>query len=488
VQAAREGAPYQRGKAQRVALLEQAEEEKKTGQQARLASIREQQASLAAEPLVRWLLTVPAEARVEPTEARLAATETLAPAEARREPTEAATGAEKAASAEAALDKPARPPDRLNEQFAVTSAVFVQEPGEPAELKEPKKPGEPAELKEPGEPAELKEPEKPGEPAELKEPGGPAELKEPMKPGEPAELKEPGGPAELKEPGEPAELKEPEKPGEPAELKEPEKPGEPAELKEPGRPAEPGEPRESAGLGEPEDPREPEDPGGPEGPGEPRGLAELRELQGMRRAREGDAAAGADTVRVRREAERFAGDAKMSPGNCLMEILALKENQEGIRIRRSPGNYVEHLPWVLKCVFPRTLCGPVNDEQGGCASSKVRGGDGRCMSSGVRQGGDPGGGPEPGANYEPACGKLPGVLDEIQMLDRARGARMPGPAVMRAQEVPGEQMTMATVASVGDQIQKTARLFNPHGSPLITLDGGENESVLKDIRKQSAVQ
>jgi hypothetical protein len=45
---------------------------------------------------------------------------------------------------------------------------------------------------------------------------------------------------------------------------------------------------------------------------------------------------------------------------------------------------------------------------------------------------------------------------------------------------------VATVASVGDQIQKTARLFNPHGSPLITLEGGENESVLKDIRKQSA--
>jgi hypothetical protein len=59
-----------------------------------------------------------------------------------------------------------------------------------------------------------------------------------------------------------------------------------------------------------------------------------------------------------------------------MEILTLKENQEGIRIRRSPGDYVEHLPWVLKRVFPRTLCRPVNDEQGGCASSKGRGSDG----------------------------------------------------------------------------------------------------------------
>jgi hypothetical protein len=73
-QASRGGAPQQRGEAQRATLLEQVEEEKETGQQARLASIREQQASLAAEPLVRWLLTVPAEARVEPTEARLAST------------------------------------------------------------------------------------------------------------------------------------------------------------------------------------------------------------------------------------------------------------------------------------------------------------------------------------------------------------------------------------------------------------------------------
>ncbi len=61
-QAARERAPHQRDEAQRAALLEQAEEEKKTGQQARLASIREQQASLAAQPLLApWLLArVPA--------------------------------------------------------------------------------------------------------------------------------------------------------------------------------------------------------------------------------------------------------------------------------------------------------------------------------------------------------------------------------------------------------------------------------------------
>jgi hypothetical protein len=112
------------------------------------------------------------------------------------EPTEAATGSE-----EAAMDKPEKPPDRLDEQPAVQcNAARVQDPGEPAELKEP---GGPAEPKEPGGPAELKEPEKPGEPAELKEP------------------EKPGGPAKLKELGGPAELKEPEKPGEPAELKEP---------------------------------------------------------------------------------------------------------------------------------------------------------------------------------------------------------------------------------------------------------------------------
>ena len=166
-QAARERAPHQRDEAQRAALLEQAREEKKTAQQARLTSIREQQASLVRwvsakraeagrilsevrlaaaeiltpaearrEPAVAWTAATetltPAGARREPTEARPAATETLTPAEARREPTEAATGAEKAASAKAAMDKPTRPPDRLNEQFAVTSAAFVQEPGEPA--------------------------------------------------------------------------------------------------------------------------------------------------------------------------------------------------------------------------------------------------------------------------------------------------------------------------------------------------------------------
>jgi hypothetical protein len=54
----------------------------------------------------------------------------------------------------ATMDKPAKPPDRLDDQFAVTSAVFVQEPKEPAELKEPE---EPAELEEQEELEELEE-------------------------------------------------------------------------------------------------------------------------------------------------------------------------------------------------------------------------------------------------------------------------------------------------------------------------------------------
>ncbi len=73
---------------------------------------------------------------------------------------------------------------------------------------------------------------------------------------------------------------------------------------------------------------------------------------------------------------RFAEDAKMDPSNCLMETLALREIQEGIRIRRSPGNYAKHLPWVLERFFLQTLCGPGNDEQGRCASSDVLGNGG----------------------------------------------------------------------------------------------------------------
>ncbi len=65
---------------------------------------------------------------------------------------------------------------------------------------------------------------------------------------------------------------------------------------------------------------------------------------------------------------------------------------------------------------------------------------------------------------------------------------MPEPAVMRAREVPGERTTVATATSVGERAQKTARLFNPHGSPSITWEGGEDDSALKDIRKQSAAQ
>jgi hypothetical protein len=59
---------------------------------------------------------------------------------------------------------------------------------------------------------------------------------------------------------------------------------------------------------------------------------------------------------------------------------------------------------------------------------------------------------------------------------------------MRAREVPGEQTTVATAATVGERVQKTVRLFNPHGSPPIMWEGGEDESALKDIRKQFTAQ
>jgi hypothetical protein len=123
-----------------------------------------------------------------------------------------------------------------------------------------------------------------------------------------------------------------------------------------------------------------------------------------------------------------------------------------------------------------------------CASSKVQGDGGRCVSSSVHQSSDPGGGPEPEADYEPACGKLLGVLDEIQVLNRPTEVRMPEPAIIRAREVPDEQTTVATAAAVGKRVQETARLFNPHGSPPIMWEGGEDESALKNIRKQFAAQ
>jgi hypothetical protein len=126
--------------------------------------------------------------------------------------------------------------------------------------------------------------------------------------------------------------------------------------------------------------------------------------------------------------------------------------------------------------------------RGRCASSDVRGSGGPCVGSVVRQSGDPGGGPEPEGGYKPACGKLLGMLDEIQVLNRAMEARMLDPVVMKAQEVPGEQTAVATAVCVGERVQKTARLFNLHGSPPIMWEGGEDESALKDIWKQFAAQ
>jgi hypothetical protein len=111
--------------------------------------------------------------------------------------------------------------------------------------------------------------------------------------------------------------------------------------------------------------------------------AVVEEPRGMQRAREDGTAVEADTVGVRREAVRFAEDAKMDSSNCLMETLVLRENQEEIRIRRSPGDYAKHLPWVLERVFLQTLCGPCNGKQGRCASSDVRGNSSRCVNGDV---------------------------------------------------------------------------------------------------------
>ncbi len=94
--------PGQAGPPSRTCACIEVPAEQKTGQQARLASMREQLTSLLAQPQARWLSTVPAEARVEPpevqqavTEAKLAATEaqlagtmSLAPMETPKQPQE----------------------------------------------------------------------------------------------------------------------------------------------------------------------------------------------------------------------------------------------------------------------------------------------------------------------------------------------------------------------------------------------------------------
>jgi hypothetical protein len=93
-------------------------------------------------------------------------------------------------------------------------------------------------------------------------------------------------------------------------------------------------------------------------------------------------------------------------------------------------------------------------------SSDVRGSGDRCVSSQVRECGDPGGGPERETDYEPVSEKLLGVPDEILVLERATEARIPDPANVRAQEVPGEQTTVAAEASIREQALRTARLLN----------------------------
>jgi hypothetical protein len=125
---------------------------------------------------------------------------------------------------------------------------------------------------------------------------------------------------------------------------------------------------------------------------------------------------------------------------------------------------------------------------GQCVSGKAREYHSLCVSSNVQERGDPVGGPEPEADYEPAGEKMLGVLDEILVLKRATEARIPDPADVRAQEVPSKQMTVAMAASVGEQVQKTARLFNQHGLPPIKWEGGEDESALVDTWKQFAAR
>jgi hypothetical protein len=113
---------------------------------------------------------------------------------------------------------------------------------------------------------------------------------------------------------------------------------------------------------------------------------------------------------------------------------------------------------------------------------------GLCVSSNVQERGDPGGGPELEADYELAGEKMLGVRDEILVLKKAKVAWIPDPADVRAQEVPGEQTTVATATSVGEQVRKTARLFNQHGLPPIIWEGGENLSALEGTRKQFAAR
>jgi hypothetical protein len=90
----------------------------------------------------------------------------------------------------------------------------------------------------------------------------------------------------------------------------------------------------------------------------------------------------------------------------LMETLVLRENQEGIRIRRTnnPGDYAKHLPRVLERVFLQTICAQCDDGQAQpetvtrssdrCRSSHVRrssnlrGSGDRCTSSKVQGSGD----------------------------------------------------------------------------------------------------
>jgi hypothetical protein len=325
------------------------EEEKKTDQQDWIVSLGKQLASLAAQPLMRWLYTVPAEMQqdqpkghsarqqqeleepsppyvdwsrtIKPTEVQLAATETLAPAEARMEPTEVQLAATESLTPAEGSKQP-QECSRRTQQYQQHSRDQPSGYGKRQQQ-------EPAEPEEPGELEELKEPEEDPGWDEWPPDGNSRPL-----PSHEDRSRRCGAENTAEKDAVTAFLEE--------EAREYCKPEPRRIVLTPENIAARGKSTRAIHAKQ----------------------AVVGEPRRMRRAREGGTAAEADTVGVRREAVRFAEDAKMDPSNCLIETLVLRENQEGIRIRRSPGGYTEHLPWVLERVFLQTLCGPGNDEQG----------------------------------------------------------------------------------------------------------------------------
>jgi hypothetical protein len=84
--------------------------------------------------------------------------------------------------------------------------------------------------------------------------------------------------------------------------------------------------------------------------------------------------------------------AKVDPSNCLMETPVLRENQKGIRNRRTTNqsDFAQQCPRALEYVFLSTLCGPRYNRQAQpesvSMSSDVRGSCDQRVSSDVREG------------------------------------------------------------------------------------------------------